>query len=88
MSDWLYVVILGCLVVATLFIPVYRWLALIANVVFFIGLSTAFLMWKSTGDILGGGWSTLLVLMIPAAITVHLFMWFMSRIQQKKNSVS
>jgi ABC-type multidrug transport system permease subunit len=86
MSEWIYVVLLGLLIGSTLFIPVYRWLALLTNVVFYIGMLAGYLTMHSTGVPLGYGWSTLVFILVSTGISVHVFAWFMSGINRSNSS--
>lgn len=85
MSDWVYVAVLGLMISATLLIPIHRWLGLLTNTVFWVGIIAGYLSMESAGAPLGMGWSTLVFLLTMTGVAIHLFLWFMRGINQSES---
>lgn len=86
MGDWVYVAVLGLIVGSTLLIPVYRWLGLLTNTVFWVGMVAGYLSMKDTGEPLGNGWSTLVFLLFMTGLAIHFFLWFMRSINRSEHN--
>lgn len=83
--DWVYVTLFGCLVLATLFIPTHRWLGVLANALFYAAIVGVALVGENTGEPLGYWWSTLVVVLIPSVMSIHLFCWFLCSAKRTQN---
>lgn len=84
MSDWVYVAALGLIVGCTLLIPVHRWLGVLTNMVFWVGIAAGYLSMEEAGEPLGMGWSNLVFLLTMTGMAIHFFLWFMRSINQSE----
>lgn len=86
MGDWFYIAASGLIVGSTLLIPVHRWLGLLTNTVFWVGIIAGYLSIQAKAEPLGYGWSALVYVLTMTGLAIHVFLWFMRRINRSESN--